>query len=149
MGGATDGVIHSAAIPGYTAVRASIDENDVDDIEMEEGHGARRRVSDGILRLNHPDEEDEASSTGELAGVYLGILNVWTTLPQFVGTFVSWLVFSVLEPDRGEASNGGEEHHRWLNIKKDAPNAIAVCLFIGACCAVVAGEATRRLRRIT
>ena len=149
MGSGVNGVISSGTIPGYTAVRASIDENDVDDFEMEEARGVRRRVSDGVLHLHHPEGDRDSSSTGELSGVYLGILNVWTTLPQFVGTFVSWIVFSTLEPNKNEAGEGDAGHHRWLDLKKNAPNAIAVCLFIGAVCAVVAGEATRRLRRIT
>ena len=149
MGNGTYGSVKPATIPGYTAVRASLDEDEADDFEMEEARGIRRRVSDGVLHLQHPDSNKDASSTGELAGVYLGILNVWTTLPQFVGTFVSWVVFSILEPDKTEAAKDDPEHHRWLDLKKNAPNAIAVCLFIGAVCAVVAGEATRRLRRIT
>jgi hypothetical protein len=40
------------------------------------------------------------------------------------------------------------DHHKWLDVKKNAPNAIAICLFIGACCSVVAAEATRRLKRL-
>ena len=146
--GSGSAVIGSTTIPGYSAVRASIDEEYIDDFEMEEGTGLRRRISDGILHLHHPDGDRDAASTGELAGVYLGILNVWTTLPQFAGTFVSWIVFSVLEPGKNEVDEGGVEHSRWLSIKKNAPNGIAVCLFIGAVCAVVAGEATRRLRKI-
>ena len=129
-------------VPGYTAVRASIDETEDDNFEM-----GGRVVSDGVLRLQH-DEDEEGAGVGELAGVYLGVLNVYTTLPQFVGTFVSWVVFSILEPSRNDAEEGGAAHEKWLSLKKNAPNAIAVCLFIGACCAVVGAEATRRLRQI-
>jgi solute carrier family 45, member 1/2/4 len=70
-------------------------------------------------------------------------------LPQFIGTFISWVVFSILEPNENDVAEGDADHHRWLDLKKNAPNAISVCLFVGAVCAVVAGEATRRLRRIT
>ncbi|KAJ5624207.1 hypothetical protein N7510_000516 [Penicillium lagena] len=111
-----------------------------------------------VLRLNHrdadsdTDEEDPTSlssnipSTGELAGIYLGVLNVYTTLPQFVGTFISWIVFSILEP---EAQPGTDESDTgWMNLDKDKPNAIAVCLFIGALSALIAAEATRRLRYV-
>ncbi|KAJ5306260.1 hypothetical protein N7508_005275 [Penicillium antarcticum] len=110
-----------------------------------------------VLRLNHrdsfdsdTDEEDPSSntpSTGELAGIYLGVLNVYTTLPQFVGTMISWIVFSILEPGPGAATDNTSDT-QWMNLDKDRPNAIAICLFIGAISALVAAEATRRLRYI-
>ena len=118
-----------------------------------------------VLRLNHDDDaeddtdEEELShsdvaSTGELAGIYLGVLNVYTTIPQFVGTFISWIVFSIVEPGVGDAQKSqpaGEEASRtvkWMEADKDAPNAIGICLFIGAISALVAAEATRRLRYV-
>ncbi|KAJ6162424.1 hypothetical protein N7485_010654 [Penicillium canescens] len=110
-----------------------------------------------VLRLNHrdsfdsdADEEDPSSntpSTGELAGIYLGVLNVYTTLPQFVGTMISWVVFSILEPGPEPATDNTSDT-QWMNLDKDRPNAIAICLFIGAISALVAAEATRRLRYI-
>ncbi|KAJ6133299.1 hypothetical protein N7471_008514 [Penicillium samsonianum] len=109
-----------------------------------------------VLRLNHhdptdsdTDEEEHASnipSTGELAGIYLGVLNVYTTLPQFVGTFISWIVFSILEPGAEPASDNSSD--TWMNLDKNKYNAISICLFIGAISALVAAEATRRLRYI-
>lgn len=120
-----------------------------------------------VLRLNHQDAESDTdeeagagasspntSSTGELAGIYLGVLNVYTTLPQFVGTFISWIVFSVLEPGsrkRDEAESPDSDSNsdsRWMNLDGDSPNAIAVCLFVGAISTLVAAEATRRLRYV-
>ena len=86
-----------------------------------------------------------SSSTGELAGIYLGILNLFTTLPQFVGTFISMIVFSILEPGKSpELTDDKDEHHSTEGV-----NAIAVCLFIGACSTIVAAEATRRLRFVS
>ncbi|KAI9795812.1 MAG: hypothetical protein M1835_005134 [Candelina submexicana] len=99
--------------------------------------------STSVLRLNH-QSEDAHGSTGELAGIYLGILNLFTTLPQFVGTFISMIVFSILEPGKSpELAKGAhpDEHH-----STDGPNAIAVCLFIGALSAIGAAYATTRLR---
>lgn len=98
------------------------------------------------LHLNpRLDEPAETSASGESSGKYLGIMNLYTTLPQFVGTGISWVVFSVLEPGKSpelsEASVRGKD-------RPDGPNAIAVCLFIGACSACVAVGATRRLGRI-
>lgn len=109
-----------------------------------------------VLRLNHQDTDSDTDeeagsspnipSTGELAGIYLGVLNVYTTLPQFVGTFISWIVFTVLEPavTKGDESQDSQ----WMNLDGDSPNAISVCLFIGAISALVAAEATRRLRYV-
>ncbi|PGH03299.1 solute carrier family 45, member 1/2/4 [Blastomyces parvus] len=119
-----------------------------------------------ILRLNHShspdadsdsetDDDDEVSSTGELAGIYLGVLNVYTTLPQFVGTLISWIVFSILEPgtspiatdgDMKDVPSGEQDDGKWINRHREGPNAIAVCLFVGAVCSLVAAEVTRRLK---
>lgn len=96
------------------------------------------------LHLAHPTtthDDPTPSSTGELAGIYLGILNLFTTLPQFVGTFISMLVFAVLEPGQSpELAEGGELR------PAEGVNAIAVCLFIGAVSALGAAWATGRLR---
>ncbi|KAL6715789.1 hypothetical protein ACLMJK_006750 [Lecanora helva] len=110
-------------------------------------------TSSPALRLNHldPDMDDSPAndnSTGETAGIYLGILNLFTTLPQFVGTFISMIVFSILEPGKSPElhADGGEEE-----VKKaaDGPNAIAVCLFIGALSAIGAAYATTRMKVTT
>ncbi|KAL4783550.1 hypothetical protein BJX76DRAFT_357937 [Aspergillus varians] len=107
-----------------------------------------------VLRLNHsdPDSDSDAEdgisnipSTGELAGIYLGVLNVYTTLPQFVGTFISWIVFSILEPGSTKRDDSASDS-TWMDLDKSTPNAISICLFIGALSALVAVEATRRMR---
>ena len=115
--------------------------------------GSYRQVSDNIeldsrssneipLRLENGLEAAASTSSGELSGVYFGILNIYTTIPQFIGSFISTIVFSILEPGPSpelasdtpkEADTGG-------------PNPIAICLFIGAMCTFVASFATRRLR---
>lgn len=107
-----------------------------------------------VLRLNHHDPDSDSDiedgvsnipSTGELAGIYLGVLNVYTTLPQFLGTFISWIVFSVLEPGSTKRDDSAQDS-QWMNLDKSTPNAISICLFIGALSAIVAVEATRRMR---
>ncbi|KAF2095161.1 sucrose transport protein-like protein [Rhizodiscina lignyota] len=102
----------------------------------------------GVLRLHHSDDipSSTSASTGELAGVYLGILNLYCTLPQFVGTFISWVVFSLLEP--GKSPELAKEAHPDEHHSTEGPNAIAVCLFIGALAAVGAAYATNRLKHI-
>ncbi|PSK56570.1 proteinral alpha-glucoside permease [Elsinoe australis] len=79
--------------------------------------------------------------TGELAGIYLGILNLYTTLPQFVATGISTVVFAIFEPGRAK----GEEE---VKVEKEGISGIAVCLFVGAIAAVVAAGATRKFARM-
>jgi solute carrier family 45 protein 1/2/4 len=94
------------------------------------------------------DSPSADSSTGETAGIYLGILNLFTTLPQFVGTFISMIVFSILEPGKSpELHEDGSEED--VAKAADGPNAIAVCLFIGALSAVGAAYATQRMKAMT
>ncbi|KAF1953166.1 hypothetical protein CC80DRAFT_420523 [Byssothecium circinans] len=112
------------------------------------GHLSRSSIeleSPITLHLSSGHEET-SSSSGESSGKYLGIMNLYTTLPQFVGTGISWVVFSLLEPGKSpelsKESDPSEQHGT------DGPNAIGVCLFIGAICACFAALATRRLKRI-
>lgn len=98
------------------------------------------------LHLLHDSSAPAAvTSTGELSGIYLGILNIYTTLPQFVGTAISWVVFSIFEPGlspelaEGEAAKGKAA---------EGLSGIGVCLFIGALGAGVAAVMSRRLLKI-
>lgn len=111
-----------------------------------------------LLRLNHldrdmDDDDDPDSSTGETAGIYLGILNLFCTLPQFLATFISTIVFQILEPGKhAELHKGADVEGEGKDdvVKKvtEGPNAIAVCLFIGAASAVGAAYATARMKRM-
>lgn len=48
-----------------------------------------RRVSNSAIEMGSTGAHGEARvESGEVSGVYLGILNLYTTLPQFVGTFI-------------------------------------------------------------
>lgn len=118
---------------------------------------SRRRMSDdsvelsslesspGTLHLRHDfNAPGASSSTGDMSGIYLGILNIYTTLPQFVGTGISWIVFSVLEP--GKSPELATEAHPDEHHSKEGVSGISVCMFIGAVFAVAAAWATRRLR---
>lgn len=102
------------------------------------------------LHVEHvPDDFDapmKSSSTGELSGIYFGILNIYATLPQLLGTFISTVVFAILEPGKSpELAHGShpDEHH-----DTNGPNAISVCLFIGAMSTTVAIFSTRKLKYI-
>ncbi|PNS15503.1 proteinral alpha-glucoside permease [Sphaceloma murrayae] len=85
---------------------------------------------------------DRGSQTGELAGIYLGILNLYTTLPQFVATGISTVVFAIFEPGKTKAV--GDEGA----VVPEGTSGIAVCLFIGALASVVAAWSTRRFARM-
>lgn len=112
------------------------------DVEL----SSRRNSVDGTLHLEHgPDDTNgTSSSTGELSGIYFGILNIFTTLPQFVGTFISTLVFAILEPGKSPelAQHADPDEH----ASTGGPNSIAVCLFIGAMSTFYAAYATRKLK---
>lgn len=96
------------------------------------------------LRQNSNASTTTNAAVGELSGIYLGILNIYTTLPQFVGTGISWIVFSLLEP--GKSPELATEAHPDEHHSKEGVSGIGVCLFIGALCAVGAAWATRRLK---
>jgi solute carrier family 45 protein 1/2/4 len=97
-----------------------------------------------LLRLEHGPSDEPVSSTGELSGLYFGILNIYTTIPQFIGTFISMIVFSILEP--GKSPELAHDAHPDEHHGTDGPNAIAVCLFIGALSTIGAAFATKRLK---
>ena len=115
-----------------------------DDLELAPGASTStlhvRHASD-LSDVDHPSTS--TSSTGESAGVYLGVLNIFTTLPQFVGTGISTLVFSILEPGKSpELAQHAppDEHH-----SAEGVSGIGVCLFIGAVCSAWAAWKCRRL----
>jgi len=95
------------------------------------------------LRASHEHEE---ASTGELAGLYFGILNIYNTLPQFIGTFISMIVFSIFEPGKSPELSDAHpsEHH-----STDGPNAISICLFIGAISSLGAAYAAKKLKDLS
>lgn len=101
--------------------------------------GYARRNSNSVMELAEAKYSEEDSEDDGLSGIYLGILNLFTTLPQFIGTFISMIVFSILEPAKNADSQ---------LVIQDGPNGIAVCLFIGAVCALAAAYATRRLQKM-
>ncbi|CAK4017863.1 General alpha-glucoside permease [Lecanosticta acicola] len=112
-----------------------------DEYEM----GGHNNNTNNTLHLRHSSTSSAgSSSTGELSGIYLGILNIYTTLPQFVGTGISWVVFSILEP--GKSPELADEAHPDEHHSTEGVSGIGVCLFIGALCSVAAARATRRLR---
>lgn len=50
--------------------------------------------------LNQVEADLEDESTGETAGVYMGILNLYAAAPQLLGTVINMVVFAIVEPGR-------------------------------------------------
>lgn len=109
------------------------------------GNASARRSSRIGRREDPVDLEkpnlDEGVGGDSVSGIYLGILNLFTTIPQFIGTFISMIVFGIVERGKGLASGSDA-------ASRSGPSGISICLFIGAICALVAAYATRRLKRI-
>jgi solute carrier family 45 protein 1/2/4 len=125
--------------PNGTSYRRLSRDDRVDSVDLEQPD------SPSVLRLEH-GVEDTVASTGELSGIYFGILNIYSTLPQFVATFISMIVFAILEPGKSpELAHDADpaEHHGI-----DGPNAITVCFVIGGICALISARATRKLRYV-
>lgn len=105
---------------------------------------------------------DDNNNDGGMAGIYLGIHNIFATIPQFLATFVSMLVFSILEPGQSPelsdadpattptaaaaaaaAGGGGSEGIKGAS----GLSGTAVCLAIGAVFQLVAAAKSLRMRR--
>ncbi|KAK4648682.1 uncharacterized protein QC761_112360 [Podospora bellae-mahoneyi] len=102
-----------------------------------------RNVS--VLEMGKPDEES-SSSSGGLSGVYFGILNIYVTIPQFLSTLMSGMVFAMLEP--GKSPELAHEAHPSETADPTGPNAIAVTMFLGALGSLVAAVVTKKLRYV-
>lgn len=127
---------------------ARVSPNDDDDLELAPSSTLHIRHASDLSTSSDPAtagnrNTNTTSSTGESAGVYLGVLNIFTTLPQFVGTGISTLVFSILEPGKSPelAQHASPDEHHGT----DGVSGIGVCLFIGAICSAWAAWKCRNL----
>ncbi|OAA82104.1 sucrose transport protein [Akanthomyces lecanii RCEF 1005] len=112
-----------------------------------QGASAYRPVPNQDIEMTVLGEGSQGEeSSAELSGIYFGILNVYSTLPQFVGTFISMIVFALLEP--GKSRELGADDKVTPPAAPTGPNAISVCLFIGALSTIVSAFVTRRLRSL-
>lgn len=91
-----------------------------------------------------------------MAGVYLGIHNIFATVPQFLATFVSMVVFSILEP--GQSPELAASDDKLPSFADDTAETLgtsaksglsgtAICLAIGAVFQLVAAAQSFRMRR--
>lgn len=109
------------------------------DIEGEEV-GNKQRTEDDP----HQNESKNQSHGASETGVHLAILNLYTIAPQFISTFISSAIFSILEP--GKSPELARDAHPDEHHSTDGLNAISICLFIGALSAVLASYETNKLK---
>jgi len=105
--------------------------------------------STGSLSDTHPSSllsptDNPHHPEGELSGIYFGILNIYQTIPQFLGTFISMIVFAIMEP--GKSPELAQDAHPSEHHGTEGTNAIAICLVIGAWSTLGAAYATKRLK---
>jgi solute carrier family 45, member 1/2/4 len=125
--------------------------------------------------LKQPEADLDDASTGETAGVYMGILNLYAAGPQLLGTVINMIVFAIVEPGRNPElahtdavkeivshSNGTvtirspgfpaySTRSLFIRDHNEEPpvvNAIAVCMFIGGLASFGAAYATWRLKHV-
>ena len=72
----------------------------------------------------------------------LGIMNVFITLPQFIMSFISGVVFAILEPGKSKELTEGKSKG------SGGVSAIAVVMVIGGIGSLAAGWLTMKLRRL-
>ncbi|KAI9696601.1 MAG: hypothetical protein M1836_005620 [Candelina mexicana] len=94
---------------------------------------------------SHGKEE----ATSATAGIYLGIWNIFATIPQFLATFIAMVAFSIIEPGKSPELAKGDDERGNKSTTGQIPGltGTAVCLAIGAVCSFVAAVQTFRLPR--
>ena len=103
-------------------------------------------------------QQSDLDADDGMAGIYLGIHNIFATIPQFLATFISMIVFSILEPGQSPELTAGEASSPSIPATTDVEQSTgkfatsglsgtAVCLAIGAIFQLVAAAQSMRMRR--
>ncbi len=133
--------------PRTTETYSSVAQDETELNEMAIGSIDQSHGSSNDRQLH--EREDAATSVAQPAGTYLGIWNIYATIPQFLASFIALMAFAILEPgkstemtqdSRGDSSHESEEPTRGLS-------GTAACLAIGGVCSFVAATLTFRLAR--
>ncbi|KAK9325373.1 hypothetical protein V1517DRAFT_254286 [Lipomyces orientalis] len=104
-----------------------------------------RLSTDATSSSSDEDEDasdDESQESSEQAGIYLGLHNVSITVPQFVSTFVSFIIFSILDPGKSDELTGDGD-----STDRTGVNSIGVTLQLGGFTALVAAYMAWKLRQ--
>ncbi|KAK9459797.1 uncharacterized protein V1516DRAFT_678021 [Lipomyces oligophaga] len=122
-------------------VTAESDESDMINIlERSVTANSSTVLQDTLVEDGREEEEDSEEESSDQAGSYMGLHNVSITIPQFISTFASFIVFSVLDPGRSDELTGGEDG------PKTGVNAIGVTLQLGGITALGAAYMANKLR---
>ena len=119
-----------------------------------DGYVELSRASDETVHAATAEErpaqpEGPADDTGGMAGVYLGIWNIFATIPQFIATFIAMIAFAILEPGKSPELAEGTTGDDTTSTKAitQGLSGTALCLAIGAICSFIAATQSFRLRR--
>ena len=133
-------------LEGRTSRQAYTPLNQVDDHEL-----TRMEPSSHAQATSPTNVIEKVEDTLGTAGAYLGIWNIYATIPQFLATFIAMVTFSILEPGKSPelAGDGGDETKgdQQARIAVHGLSGTAVCLAIGAVCSLVAALRTFRLQK--
>jgi len=134
---------NSASGPHSTAQYEMVALDEADSDTVHQGI-PRISISSPVTPYSQADLEVGAvTGSNEMSGIYLGILNVYACLPQMVGSFISFVVFSILEPGKSPEFS---DDPKGIKAPKGSVNAIAVCLGIGGVCTLIAAHYTVRFK---
>ena len=101
-------------------------------------------------------QQSDLNADDGMAGIYLGIHNIFATIPQFLATFISMIIFSILEPGQSPELAAGDALALVADSDLEQPSGkfpqsglsgTAVCLAIGAVFQLVAAAQSLRMRR--
>ncbi|MCJ1389609.1 hypothetical protein MMC18_002466 [Xylographa bjoerkii] len=112
-----------------------------------------RLSQDGSVQLSRtssdsePPATDTTSGAEGMAGIYLGIWNIFATIPQFLATFIAMITFSILEPGASRELGDGPAGEAPDEGVRRGLSGTAVCLAVGALCSFVAATQSFRMRR--
>ena len=110
--------------------------------------------SSTMLKTQQQPDIEGNDDNEAMAGLYLGIFIIFSTIPQFLATFISMIVFSILEPGQspelaGDAATTapGDQDVPGKVVTGGGLSGTAVCLAIGAVFQLVAAMQSLRMRR--
>ena len=120
------------------------------DGNVETGRSSEDLMQIPVLGNNTHRPEEMSRAGGDMAGVYLGIWNIFAVIPQFLATFISMIAFSILEPGKSPELSDGDEGPGDDASKRltQGLSGTAVCLAIGAVCSFIAATQTFRMRKM-
>ena len=144
--------------PAYASLSRT--EDNTVELPDSSSHVSRHSIDSNDPQPSQFLEDTSDSDSVGMAGVYLGIWNIFATIPQFIATFIAMVTFMILEPGKSGELNGGNgapgdgvgggNGTAPGTGDGEVPSGLsgtAVCLAIGAVCSLVASTQSFRMRR--